>query len=106
MKHCDWTTILELAVSHVGKPAVYYNNGLDSVDENIKLFDLIRVELSGMIEEEVINEIITQPTGLIFCGSQDESDKIMELFSSDEFYKSSFYAIQIDETGTIITENR
>lgn len=106
MKHCDWTTILELAVSHVGKPAVYYNNGLDSVDENIKLFDLIRVELSGMIEEEVINEIITQPIGLIFCGSQDESDKIMELFSSDEFYKSSFYAIQIDETGTIITENR
>jgi len=106
MKHCDWSTILELAVSHVGKPAVYYNNELDTVDDNIKLFDLIRVELSSMIEEDVIHSIITEPTGIIFCGTQDESDKIMELFSSGEFYKSSFYAIQIDKTGTTIDENR
>lgn len=105
MKYCDIKTIVELAVRYVDKPAIYFKNNYESTSGDIESLEIIKLELSTMIDDNIIHELLLNDSGLLFFDNKDEIEKVMDFFCSDRVNSDKFLVYSMDEYGNILNTN-
>lgn len=107
----NWNEIHELAVAHVGKPAVYVANHGDATDEQLRVVNNVRKKIEEFGKKlpdgtdifDLQHVVICD--GLVFFESMYFAEEFFSFFCTEETDSSFLYAVLYRADGKCINEN-
>jgi hypothetical protein len=103
-----WHEINQLAIAHVGKPAVHVSNFLGDTDKDEEIWQYVVDQINSMYPVEAVARdymVGCLHGGLFFFDTMEEARKFYKIFESDLTDSSNIYVSLYAETGKCLTEN-
>jgi hypothetical protein len=104
----DWGKVIELAVKHVGKPAVYVSFGLElDKPKDQAIWNFVTDSLKTIYEYEQYKSLIASiiNSELIFFETEEQQRQFYKIFEQPLTDSSALYAVTYGQDGKVKTEN-
>lgn len=100
MKYLDQFDIVSSAVKNSNNHAVYISNSLDFSGSGASVWEYVCEKITNLnIRSDLLHG------GLFLFDTEVEAADFYKIFESGPVYASGIYALLIDNTGEMITEN-
>lgn len=99
MRYVSKWSMISMAVKQANMPAVYIYNGLN-YDDDSSVWDYVCEKIK---DPATLSNLVHG--GLFFFDDMKDAEDFFEKFNRGPVYASAIYAMLMDNTGDILTEN-